>query len=216
MCQRRDGRWLWGLWLCVGSARWAGGPAQNRRHAPPAPPLPPGTSSLSSRPFHRLLSFAAPPPPPSYRLRRSSPRAFGTFTPTAETPSGRRRAAALSPRRPPTPSRCFWPSPVQVRLSSCRCLCPLPLTQCREQVVVALAGGEIIYFEHDATGALAEVDKKDTGHDISCLEIGAVPPGRQVRVARQKPKTPPPLLPRLSRRVWVFFGPPSHSMCAVI
>ena len=61
---------------------------------------------------------------------------------------------------------------------------------------MALTGGEIIYFEHDATGVLAEVDKKDTGHDISCLEIGAVPPGRQVRVARQKPR-PRPSSPRL-------------------
>ncbi len=47
------------------------------------------------------------------------------------------------------------------------------------QVVIALAGGEVIYFELDAQGALAEMDKKDTGHDISCLEIGAVPQGRQ-------------------------------------
>ena len=47
------------------------------------------------------------------------------------------------------------------------------------QVVIALAGGEVIYFELDAQGALAEMDKKDTGHDISCLEIGAVPAGRQ-------------------------------------
>lgn len=47
------------------------------------------------------------------------------------------------------------------------------------QVVIALAGGEVIYFELDQQGALAEMDKKDTGHDISCLEIGAVPTGRQ-------------------------------------
>ena len=46
-------------------------------------------------------------------------------------------------------------------------------------MVIALAGGEVIYFELDQQGALAEMDKKDTGHDISCLEIGAVPAGRQ-------------------------------------
>jgi len=47
------------------------------------------------------------------------------------------------------------------------------------QLAVALAGGEIIYFELDAQGALAEVDKKDMGHEVTCLDIGAVPAGRQ-------------------------------------
>ena len=46
------------------------------------------------------------------------------------------------------------------------------------QVVIALSGGEVVYFELDAQQALAEIDKKDSGHEISCLEIGAVPPGR--------------------------------------
>ena len=47
------------------------------------------------------------------------------------------------------------------------------------QVVLALSGGEVIYFELDASGALAEMDKKDMGHEVACLEIGAVPDGRQ-------------------------------------
>jgi splicing factor 3B subunit 3 len=48
------------------------------------------------------------------------------------------------------------------------------------QVVIALAGGEIIYFEFDPqSGNLAEVDKADTGQDIACIAIGAIPPGRQ-------------------------------------
>lgn len=47
------------------------------------------------------------------------------------------------------------------------------------QVVISLSGGEVIYFELDAAGALAEMDKKDMGHEVACLEIGSVPDGRQ-------------------------------------
>lgn len=46
------------------------------------------------------------------------------------------------------------------------------------QVVISLSGGEVIYFELDATGNLAEMDKKDMGHEVSCLELGSVPEGR--------------------------------------
>ena len=117
MCQRRDGRWLWGLWLCVGSARWAGGPAQNRRHAPPAPPLPPGTSSLSSRPFHRLLSFAAPPPPlpigcaglplghSAHLRRRPKHRVEDAARPPCRQGDRQRQAGASGP----PPFRCVSP-----------------------------------------------------------------------------------------------------------
>jgi len=48
-----------------------------------------------------------------------------------------------------------------------------------KQVVLSLSGGEVIYFELDAAGTLAEMDKKDMGHEVACLEIGAVPEGRQ-------------------------------------
>uniref|UniRef100_A0A7S0PY64 DNA damage-binding protein 1 n=1 Tax=Coccolithus braarudii TaxID=221442 RepID=A0A7S0PY64_9EUKA len=47
------------------------------------------------------------------------------------------------------------------------------------QLAIALAGGELIYFELDAQSTLAEVDKKDTGHEVTCLDLGAVPAGRQ-------------------------------------
>lgn len=47
-----------------------------------------------------------------------------------------------------------------------------------KQLVIGLAGGEVIYFELDATGALSELDKKDLGLELSCLELGGVPPGR--------------------------------------
>jgi len=47
------------------------------------------------------------------------------------------------------------------------------------QVAIGLSGGELIYFELDQQGNLAEVDKKDSGHEITCVEMGAVPAGRQ-------------------------------------
>lgn len=38
----------------------------------------------------------------------------------------------------------------------------------------------MIYFELDQQGMLAEVDKKEpSGNEISTIEVGAVPPGRQ-------------------------------------
>jgi splicing factor 3B subunit 3 len=46
------------------------------------------------------------------------------------------------------------------------------------QVVVALAGGEIIYFELDVAGQLVEIGSIDLGQDVSALDIGMVPVGR--------------------------------------
>ena len=43
------------------------------------------------------------------------------------------------------------------------------------QVVISLQGGEVVYFEMDASGALAEMDKKDTGHEVPRLELGSEP-----------------------------------------
>jgi len=47
------------------------------------------------------------------------------------------------------------------------------------QMAIALSGGELIYFELDVQGTLSEVDKKDLGQEITCIEMGAVPAGRQ-------------------------------------
>jgi len=47
------------------------------------------------------------------------------------------------------------------------------------QVILALSGGELVYFELDASGQLSEVDKKDMGQDVACLDLGPVPEGRQ-------------------------------------
>jgi len=48
-----------------------------------------------------------------------------------------------------------------------------------KQVVLALSGGELVYFELDMAGQLTEVDKRDMGQDVACLDIGPVPEGRQ-------------------------------------
>lgn len=45
------------------------------------------------------------------------------------------------------------------------------------QVAISLAGGEIIYFEVDAAGQLVEIKTFDMEQEVSCLDIGEVPPG---------------------------------------
>ncbi|KAG7031633.1 Spliceosome-associated protein [Cucurbita argyrosperma subsp. argyrosperma] len=49
----------------------------------------------------------------------------------------------------------------------------------RLQVVIALSGGELIYFEMDMTGQLIEVEKHEMSGDVACLDIAPVPEGRQ-------------------------------------
>ncbi|CAM8900822.1 unnamed protein product [Rhodiola kirilowii] len=49
----------------------------------------------------------------------------------------------------------------------------------RLQVVIALSGGELIYFEVDLTGQLMEVEKHEMPGDVACLDIAPVPEGRQ-------------------------------------
>ncbi|KAF5187930.1 Splicing factor 3b subunit [Thalictrum thalictroides] len=49
----------------------------------------------------------------------------------------------------------------------------------RVQVVVALSGGELVYFEMDITGQLMEVEKHEMSGDVACLDIAPVPEGRQ-------------------------------------
>ena len=46
------------------------------------------------------------------------------------------------------------------------------------QVVVALSGGELVYFELDAGGQLVEIEKLETSGDEACLDIGPVPEGQ--------------------------------------
>ncbi|KAG8058068.1 hypothetical protein GUJ93_ZPchr0002g23542 [Zizania palustris] len=47
------------------------------------------------------------------------------------------------------------------------------------QVVIALSGEELIYFEMEMTGQLMEVEKQDMSGDVACLAIAPVPEGRQ-------------------------------------
>ena len=46
------------------------------------------------------------------------------------------------------------------------------------QVAVALGGGDVVYFELDAGGALAELGAKGLGGAAAALDLGPVPPGR--------------------------------------
>ncbi|KAI9916391.1 hypothetical protein PsorP6_018104 [Peronosclerospora sorghi] len=47
------------------------------------------------------------------------------------------------------------------------------------QVVISLAGGEIIYFELGPSGDLGEKGKLDLGFEVCSLDVGEVPEGRQ-------------------------------------
>jgi splicing factor 3B subunit 3 len=47
----------------------------------------------------------------------------------------------------------------------------------QRQVVIALSGGELIYFELDQTGQLMEIEKLETSGDVACLHLGPVPDG---------------------------------------
>lgn len=47
------------------------------------------------------------------------------------------------------------------------------------QVIIALAGGEVIYFEVDpASGNLMEKATRDVGADVCCLDVGTIQTGR--------------------------------------
>jgi splicing factor 3B subunit 3 len=46
------------------------------------------------------------------------------------------------------------------------------------QVIIALAGGGLIYFELDDAGQLVELTNQDLGVEIACLDLGEVPAGR--------------------------------------
>ncbi len=47
------------------------------------------------------------------------------------------------------------------------------------QVVIALSGGELIYFELSAAGQLLEMTKRDMPGDVAALDLLPVPEGRQ-------------------------------------
>eukprot|EP00211_Chloroparvula_japonica_P000395 CAMPEP_0119132890 /NCGR_PEP_ID=MMETSP1310-20130426/12524_1 /TAXON_ID=464262 /ORGANISM="Genus nov. species nov., Strain RCC2339" /LENGTH=1215 /DNA_ID=CAMNT_0007123557 /DNA_START=66 /DNA_END=3713 /DNA_ORIENTATION=+ len=47
------------------------------------------------------------------------------------------------------------------------------------QVVIALSGGDLLYFELDDLGQLVEVGKKELGHEVACMDIASIVKGRQ-------------------------------------
>ncbi|CAI8056002.1 Splicing factor 3B subunit 3, partial [Geodia barretti] len=48
------------------------------------------------------------------------------------------------------------------------------------QVVIALTGGELVYFEMDLSGQLNEyTERKEMMADVVCMSLGSVPPGEQ-------------------------------------
>lgn len=50
----------------------------------------------------------------------------------------------------------------------------------QRQVVIALTGGELIYFEMDSAGQLNEyADRKEMPSDVLCMALGSVPSGEQ-------------------------------------
>ncbi|KAK7114295.1 hypothetical protein V1264_000378 [Littorina saxatilis] len=57
------------------------------------------------------------------------------------------------------------------------------ITKCavnQRQVVIALTGGELVYFEMDPTGQLNEyTERKEMSSDVVCMALGRVPVGEQ-------------------------------------
>lgn len=51
-------------------------------------------------------------------------------------------------------------------------------TSNERQLVIALTGGDLVYFELDGAGQLVELEKKMLEKEVSCLDIGQVPEGR--------------------------------------
>lgn len=52
-------------------------------------------------------------------------------------------------------------------------------TSNERQVVLALSGGDIIYFELDSTGSLVDVGKKFIGREIASVDLAPIPEGKQ-------------------------------------
>lgn len=50
----------------------------------------------------------------------------------------------------------------------------------QRQVVIALSGGELVYFEMDSAGQLNEyTDRKEMNGDVLCMALASVPAGEQ-------------------------------------
>lgn len=63
-----------------------------------------------------------------------------------------------------------WKAPVKKQIVQCA------INQ--RQVVIALSGGELVYFEMDTAGQLNEyTERRDMGTDVVCMALASVPPG---------------------------------------
>lgn len=50
----------------------------------------------------------------------------------------------------------------------------------QRQVIIVLTGGELVYFEMDASGQLNEyTDRKEMSCDVICMALGSIAPGEQ-------------------------------------
>lgn len=64
-----------------------------------------------------------------------------------------------------------WPAPQHRSI--------VAATTNERQVAVALSSGEVVYFELDTDGSLAEYDeKREMSGTVTCLSLGEIPPGR--------------------------------------
>ena len=66
------------------------------------------------------------------------------------------------------------------RVNEWRCPGRKTVTRCSvnaSQALIALSGGEVVYFELDQTGALVEIEKIETSGDVACLTLPSVPDG---------------------------------------
>ena len=81
------------------------------------------------------------------------------------------------------------------RVNEWRCPGRKTVTKCAanaRQALVALSGGEVVYFELDQTGALMEMEKIETSGDVACLSVPSVPDGQlRARSPRWAPTTAP-------------------------
>jgi splicing factor 3B subunit 3 len=84
----------------------------------------------------------------------------------------RRRLAVASGREKLT--RCArpqWRAPLKKNITKCAVN--------QRQVVIALTGGELVFFELDKIGALTEMARKEMGSDVSCLALAPIAAGRR-------------------------------------
>ncbi|XP_055331342.1 splicing factor 3B subunit 3-like [Paramacrobiotus metropolitanus] len=65
-----------------------------------------------------------------------------------------------------------WKSPGKRQITKCAVN--------ERQLVISLSGGELVYFEMDASGQLNEyTERKEMQSDVVCMALGDIPPGEQ-------------------------------------